>query len=308
MPFNLKIRFVGMCVFVPRDGSMFVLLPSTAGLTMAGCCGDGGGAAEDTGGEPAVTAEAGHVHGAAVRARSMEPAMTTGTETPMPQHSARLMFDAGHLHPTDARTLGLRVHETLRGRELVVAGPEHTPARSQMPGAVVQIGTQVKDEAFARTDQNLVVARIELMAGQYYAYAPGHCWNWMGETVRMSHVVEWVIPDLPEPSLSLDFQLLSGATGGGLEPLYPIDGWVNLEVWHVPHAELPPGADTSPAPPLGTPAPHAEAMFRLFDDPPTEIPTYAGDTCLPPVDPGVISNDPDRGSLPYSCMTGVGGP
>jgi hypothetical protein len=281
MSFNVRIRFVGMFVFTPRDGEMHVLLPSTAGLTDDCDCGadEGGG----TGGT-----------------------MTQGA--PMPQHSARLLFDAGHLLPTDTRKLNLRVHETLQGREMAITGGGHEPVDETLPAALARIPLQVKEDAFSRGAQNLVVSRILLGHGHYYAYAPGHCWDWQGTRRRMTHIVEWVVPNVDGDSLRLELNQLSGAFDTAIEALYPIDGWVDLHVWHVPPTEIPPVTTMPLQPDLGTPAPHAHALFRLFENGPTECPTYAGTDCSPPVDAGVLSEDSDdgRGMSPYSCMGATG--
>jgi hypothetical protein len=135
---------------------------------------------------------------------------------------------------------------------------------------------------------------------------------------RMAWWAEWTIEGLTAP---LQLQL-TDATGNAMKvaPLNPVDGMIQLYVYHVPAAQLPPNPVLPPQPAQGTAAPHfpgfKKLLTRTLDD---FTPTYEGPTadasasCI-----GVIFPQPPSAAAmnaagdvahgeQYTCMLGQAG-
>ncbi|MBV9110534.1 MAG: hypothetical protein JO306_14080, partial [Gemmatimonadetes bacterium] len=136
-------------------------------------------------------------------------------------------------------------------------------------------------------------------------YAKGACWSWKGQVQRLSHVIEWTVTGVPGDSLSLPLALLNGAYGGTVPELYPIDGKVEMQVWHAPHAELPPDSVVPPEPSRGVAAMHFSGFDALLQAPIDGVPAYEPAACPAIENPGKY--DSDRGAATYTCVSGEGG-
>jgi hypothetical protein len=269
MAFTLRVRFCGMCLFI-RDGNsrMHVLLPSTAGVfPVAPDPADG---------------EGGDTDGGDGDGEGQETCCATFTDEGMriEPHTVRIAFNTAHLQPGRVSLDPFYAQVSLRNRVLDVPrmGAE---LDTTMPADLVSLGGNLRGEVFGDDAGDLLSSRVTFSSGSCTGVAAGRCWSWAGSVRRMTHVVEWSIPDLPGDELVLPLTQFSGAVGGELGPVYPVNGVVDLEVWHVPYTDLPPDAVVPPEPDPEHPtvAHHFAAMLRLFQDPVYDLPVYVGDEC-----------------------------
>ena len=273
MSFTLRITFVGMCLFV-RDGeeAMHVLLPATGG---GGA--DGGGPPPD--GESLGTGPG--VRGPGTRhGTHLEPESGV-THVDVEPHTARLIFDTAHLRPNKVRLDGVLAQLSLRDQalELPACGE---PLRTALPGELVRLETGIRPDLWEK-EKSLLASRVMLRGGRWSDHDPGECWEWTDGPRRMSHVVEWTIEQFPGEVLEQRLKQLGGGTGDALPPLYPVCGLLDLSVWHVPHADLPPDPVRREKPKSGYQAHHFAAFDALLRDPVPCIPMLAGNQCGEPV-------------------------
>lgn len=273
MAFTLRITFSGLCLFVP---------------------------------EPDGSGPAGRMH---VLMPGMFDDHCDGD-----RHVAAVAFDTGHLLQ-DGTPTGVTAIASLAGRQLTpVAG---ATASLALCGHIVDLGemTQrsVDPDVLGADPQGKLSARVTLGAGQITAVAPGVCWEWHPDEVRpIAHRVRWEIPEVEGTHLAL----FSEPIGGGGEPkplgdLYPIDGGVNLVVYHDIPQELPPDpvpAEAYPEPEQDFTPPHFAAYYALFGDDVTPVlPRYRGkEGCDAPANPCSLLS-PGEGGLPYTCLIAGGG-
>jgi hypothetical protein len=178
----------------------------------------------------------------------------------------------------------------------------------ELPPDLASVGGTLRDEVFTEDAGGLLAARITFQSGACTGVAPGRCWSWRGTVRRMTHVVEWSIPDIPGDELVLPLQQFSGVTGGELGPLYPVNGVVDLDFFHAPYADLPPDpvipVEPDPAnPPV---AHHFAAILRLFQDPVYDLPLYVGNECPQSGFVREALEDIIRGTASMTCMGGQG--
>jgi hypothetical protein len=291
MSFTLRIRFTGMCLFI-RDGSsrVHVLLPSTAGNFPVTPEQMAGGQGNGEGGE-----------GSQGCGNCTEEGMT------IEPHAVRVTFDTAHLSPGRVSRDDYLAHVSLKGRVLDVprVGAE---IEAELPPDLVSLGGILREEVFGDDADQLLACRFTFTSGTCTGVAPGRCWSWRGNVRRMTHVVEWSIPDIPGDELRLPLTQFSGATGGELGPLYPVNGAIEMDVWHAPHADLPPDPviPAEPDPDHPPVAHHFAAMLRLFQDPVYDLPVYVGKECSQSTFVREDLEDIIRGTASLSCMGGQG--
>jgi hypothetical protein len=277
MAFTLRITFSGLCLFVPE--------PAAAGGTgrmhvlMPGMSGH-------------------HHHGAEDR------------------HVAAVAYDTGHLVPGGTHT-GITALAPLTGRQLTpVAGEE---ASLSLCGHIVDLreitGVGVDPDHLGPATSGKLASRVTLGAGRITRVAPGVCWEWRpGELRPIANKVEWEIADVEGEQLTLVSELIGG--GGeqkALGTLYPMNGRVNLVIYHEPPQDLPPEplpVDHQPVPARGFTPPHFTAFYGLFGGPvPTLLPRYHGLV----YEGATIANPcetipPEMGGMPFTCLVaGTGG-
>jgi hypothetical protein len=256
MSFDLRIELVGLCLFVPDPGTgTLYVLMPAAG---------------------------GHGHG-------VDP------------HVVRLCFDSAHLQPGSPRPNGIPALVAMDRVELVAAaaGGELSLA---LPDELVDVGTETRRRIFPgalRGDDpaRRLAARVELRTGACTNYQPGVCWSFPTplRQQRLCNRLIWNVGQIEEERLELAFDPLAGGKGATLPPLYPIDGGIELSVYHTTRDELPPAPHDPSPPPWGAPAHHFGAFYALFDPPVTDgpLPLFVGVAC------GKHIGD---GGSPYTCM------
>jgi hypothetical protein len=275
MAFTLRITFSGLCLFVP---------------------------------EPANGGPTGRMH-------VLMPGMFGG-HCGADRHVAALAYDTGYLTAGGAPT-GIIAMARLSGQHFTpVAGEE---ANLAFCGHIVDLreitGRGVDPDLLGSDSGNKLTARATLGAGRIRAVAPGMCWEWRpGELRPIANKVQWEIPGVEGDRLTL----VSEPIGGGgeqkaLGTLFPINGEVNLVVYHETPQELPPDplpAESQPVHALGFVPPHFAAYYELFGGPvPTLLPQLRGgkDDCPPVANPCDLL-PPDMGLVPTTCLAaGVGG-
>jgi hypothetical protein len=219
-------------------------------------------------------------------------------------HAPRIIVDTAYLRPNQTARDGVVAHCSLQNRKLEF--PQGGDALvNTLPAELAKVGP-VRDDVFDGTNNGPLVARVLLRNGTCSDYAKGACWSWQGQVQRLSHIIEWTITGVPGDSLSLPLTLLSsGAFGGTMPDLYPLNGKVEMQIWHAPHAELPPDSIVPPPPARGEGAMHFSGFDPLLQSPLNGIPAYEPDACPPITNPGKY--DDDRGAATYTCVSGEGG-
>jgi hypothetical protein len=219
-------------------------------------------------------------------------------------HAPRLIVDTAYMRSGQTGLDGVVAHCSLQNRKL-----EFTQGGSaldnSLPAELAKLGPLAAG-VLDGTAADLLSGRVLIQNGACSDYAKGACWSWQGQIQRLSHVVEWSVADVPGDSLSLTLQLLNGAFGGAVPTLYPVNGVVEMEIWHAPHSELPPDSLIPPPPARGGGAQHFTGFNRLLATAVNDIPAYEPDSCAPIENPGKY--DTGKGAATYSCVGGEGGP
>jgi hypothetical protein len=275
MAFTLRVTFSGLCLFVP---------------------------------EPA----AGHATG---RMHVLLPGMYEHHHHGGDRHIPVLSYDAGHL-VAGGPLIGVPALAKLTRHKLTLA-PGHD-ADLRLCGQIVDLrgitGRPVDPDHLGADTKRKLASRITLGAGGITRVAPGVCWEWRpGEFRPIAHRVEWEIEDVEGDRLALVSEPISG--GGAQQPLgtlFPVNGRVNLEIFHETPQDLPP--DPMPVehqqPPMpGEHPKHFSAYYGLFGDPvPIILPRYWGalDESPPVSDPCPVIQS-EMGGTPFTCLVAAVG-
>jgi hypothetical protein len=255
MAFTLKIRFIGLNLFVRYAGRdvLDVLMPA-AGVP---------GGAEG-----------------------------------MPAHVARLVVDTAYLRPGSTLKDGLAALAPLEGRALRIEGRD--PMDTSLPGEVADldlvIPRRIDPQVLGDEPGPTLTARVALHSGRCTGTGLGGCWIYPPETPprQLAQLVEWTIGTVDGDRLELALTTFGGGAPGALPILYPIEGAIEVEVFHTVRAQLPPQALEERTPERDEPAMHFRAYDILFDPPPSEdetpVPVFWGIECA------------GGGSRPYTCM------
>jgi hypothetical protein len=274
MAFTLRLTFSGLCLFVPQ---------------------------------PAATGTRGRMH---VLMPSMAGHAHHHSEAD--RHVPMVAYDAGYL--VQGGTLnGITAAASLTGHTLTLGEGEDAllAVCSQIVNLTEVTERPVDPDHLGDDEQKKLVSRVTLGAGGMTRVSPGACWEWAPGLFRpIAHRAEWEITDLPGDSVVLTAEPFGG--GGAPKPLgtlYPVDGVVSVDVYHVTPSDLPPEPlpmEQQPAPVPGEDALHFSAYYGLFGGPvPTRIPKYWGsiEEC-PPFPGGCPTMPPAMGSITYRCMLG----
>lgn len=219
-------------------------------------------------------------------------------------HAPRLIVDTAYMRPNQTALDGVVAHCSLQNRMLEFPQAGSTLDNS-LPAELAKVGP-VRDDVFDGTNVDPLAARIVLRNGSCSDYAKGGCWSWQGAIQRLSHVIEWTVTGLPGDSLSLPLALLdTGGFGGTVPELYPLNGKVEMQIWHAPHPELPPDSLVPPQPARGVAAMHFSGFDPLLEAPIDGIPAYEPDACPEIMNPGKY--DSGKGAATYTCVSGEGG-
>lgn len=283
MAFDLKLISTGMILYVPEDTRLHMLMPRTTETMPApvlnpdgttGCCAD-----DESG--------------------CVEP------------HAARMTFDTAYLRQGSQTPDNVRAHVSLRQKrlDLPAFGSAYV---SGIPAEVAAAPAPVRQDVIDGESDEDLAARITVSSGQATWCDPGECWDYDGGVRRMSHQVEWTISGIDADALQLELTDLAGtATQGTLPTLYPIDGTIELWIWHAPAWELPPDAIMPELPADGSLGHHFGHMAVLLDTAATlTLPVFRPNQC--PEVPATAWNrnrDKDKGGASLACtgMQGTGG-
>lgn len=275
MAFTLRITFSGLCLFVP---------------------------------EPAAGGSTGRMH-------VLMPGMPGHHHHPGDRHVAAVAYDTGHLVPGGTPT-GITALAPISGRQVTpVAGEGASLALcGHIPDLREITGRPVDPDHLGADTRKKLNSRVTLGAGRITRVAPGVCWEWRpGELRPIANRVEWEIADVEGEQLTLVSELIGG--GGeqkALGTLFPMNGRVNLVVYHEPPQDLPPEplpVEHQPVPAPGFTPPHFTAFYSLFGGPvPTLLPRYRGLSCdVPPLANACETIPPEMGGMPFTCLVAGGG-
>lgn len=218
-------------------------------------------------------------------------------------HVPRLIFDSAHLRPSQTAPDDALVHCSLKSKKLEL--PQGGSAfEGTLPAELANLGP-VRADVVSGENTELVTSRVLLRNGAVSDYAKGDCWMWQGQLQRLSHIIEWTVEDLPGDSLDLPLQGLTGTYAGEVPTLHPVNGVVELEVWHAPHTELPPDYIIPPPPGTRGAAQHFASYGKLLAAGTTDLPAYAPDECTPIANPGRY-DEGQRSAVTYSCVGAQG--
>ncbi|WP_420126200.1 hypothetical protein [Longimicrobium sp.] len=277
MAFTLRITFSGLCLFVPE--------PATPGGTTG-------------------------------RMHVLMPGMFGHHHHGADRHVPVLAYDTGHL-VQGAAAMGVSALAKLTGHELVIADGDG--ANLHLCDHIVDLrgvtGRGVDPDHLGPDTKRKLVSRVTLGAGEITGVSPGVCWEWRpGEFRPIAHRVQWDIPDVQGDSLILETAPIGGGGASrALGTLFPVDGRVNLEVFHETPQDLPPDPmpmDHQPAPMPGDHPKHFSAFYGVFGGPvPMVLPRYWGTLadCPPLADPCAIL-PPQMGGTPLTCLVAGVGP
>ncbi|HYH81459.1 MAG TPA: hypothetical protein VEX86_16770 [Longimicrobium sp.] len=275
MPFDLKLTFTGMMLYVPEINQLQVLMPKTAETIPAPVVSSNGGCSGEN-------------------PECVEP------------HAARLTFDTAHTRQGMTALDDVVAHVSLRQKRLDVPAVGSAYVRG-VPSDIALATSPVRQDVLDGIANSDLASRIRVSTGAATYADPGECWEYQGIVRRMSHQVEWTIAGVPGDHLDLPLTDLSGLTGqGSLPRLYPINGQIELWVWHAPAFELPPDGIAPETPVDGDQAHHFSHLGILLDSRALEMPLFRPNLCgeLPP---GTRPRYRDKGATSLNC-TGTQAP
>lgn len=282
MAFTLRITFSGLCLFVA---------------------------------EPAPGRGTGRMH-------VLMPGMF-GHDHGADRHVAAVAYDTGHLAPGGTPS-GITAMAAISGRQVTpVAGDAATLSLcGHIPNLREITGRAVDPDHLGADNARKLTARVTLGAGRITRVSPGVCWEWRpGEYRPIANRVEWEIADVEGEQLTLVSELIGG--GGeqkALGTLYPMNGRVNLVVYHETTQDLPPEplpVHHQPVPARGFTPHHFASYYGLFGgNVPTVLPRFQGALAeCQPLANACAEIPPEMGRMPYTCLvagdgdpgTGTGG-
>jgi hypothetical protein len=270
MAFTLRITFSGLCLFVP---------------------------------EPVGGGVGGRMH-------VLMPGMFGHHHDGADRHTPALAFDVGHT-VQGGPLMGFQALAKLTGYALTLGTGD--AADLHLCSHIVDLrpvtGRSADPDLLGADPQGRLVSRVTLGAGRITRVAPGVCWEWApGEFRPIAHQVEWEIPDVEGESLTLTAESIAGGDPAlPLGTLFPVDGRVNLVMYHETQQGLPPDPvpiEQQQPPMLGETPKHFAAYYDLFGEPvPIRMPKYWGvrDDCPELPDP-CEPLPPGMGGIPFACL------
>lgn len=292
MSFDLRITFTGMCLFVPDGERLHVLMPATGG--------HGGHGSHRHDHEPA-----GHMHG-----NGSDPAGATHPGHGVEDHVVRLYFKSAYLRP-GATGVGpeLAPAVAMDRRVLDLAGVSAGAIDPSLDGCELVDLEPIVGERISRSllapepvPGGRLVSRVTLAAGRVTGHAPGARWQLTddGQEVAMTYRVQWTVPVIHPGAAKhgLEWALtnLDGTPAEDLPRLFPVDGVIDVHVYHTPVRELPPGV---PQVTRVTQADHFGAFYVLYDNPRARpIPRFRKN---PPAEASGVRGP--VGADPQTCMS-----
>lgn len=269
MPFDLKLTFTGMILYVPELTQLQLLLPKTPETIPA----------------PVIAPDGGCSSSTSTSGDCMEP------------HAARLTFNTAYTRPGATGFDIAMAHVSLRQKRLDVPEVGSAYVRG-IPPEVATASSPVSQDVLDGTDNAEITSRIRVRRGRATYAHPGACWEYEGTLRRMSHQVEWTIAGVDADHIDLtltDLDEMELATSQ--IRLYPIDGKIDLWIWHAPPIELPPDAIVPDDPPEGAQGHHFSHLRKLLSTRTLATPLYRANACGEPPPP----LDRDRGASTLSC-------
>ncbi|HET7461226.1 MAG TPA: hypothetical protein VFJ82_08250 [Longimicrobium sp.] len=272
MPFDLTLTFTGMILYVPELTQLQLLMPKTPEIL-----------------PPPVILPEGQSCGS--------------NGDCMEAHSARITFDTSYMRQ-GAQTLdGVTAHVSLRGKKLDVPAVGSAYVRG-VPQEITRLSSPTRADVLDGTANSELAARVRVRTGRATYADPGECWEYQGTVRRMSHQVEWTISGIDQDHIELPLIDLGGlAPDTSLPWLYPVNGRIELWIWHAPPAELPPDALVPELPPSGSQGHHFSHLRSLLDSRTLEAPLFRPNACGP-LPEGTRLRERDKGASSLSCTGG----
>jgi hypothetical protein len=281
MAYDLSITFIGLCLFVSKDGKMHVLMPDTSEKVHN---------ASEHGAD-------GHAHGAT----------NPKGKPPFEEHMAVMLVDTAYLFQGSTELDDTYLLVSLRGRDFEFPKGSDT-LNSILPEEVLKLDNEVPRQLIeAAMPITGLAARQTLLSGGVVDHDPGACWTWEGEPRPMSHRLTWTIKDIEGDYYPLS---LSASTQ---RPLYPMEAgedkrrMIQVAVFYGEPSELPVETRLPEPPDTGTPAHHFVAINAILKGKPTKMPEYHKEKC-----DGVAQvqrkGKSGRGGSPFTCMLSTAPP
>lgn len=263
MAFDLTIHFWGLCMFVPDGGTVYVLLPSVGG--------------------------------------------------DIPPHLAGLYVDPAYKEAGSRERAGSQERlAELKGWEVTFAGKDTDTPATTLPAELANVGAvaglPVNTAVFDSNPGGVLNARVLLTAGSPLSPEPGVAleqWRYppTDPATGLMVTVVWRIPGVEGDSLELTLTPLGEGNPVVLHTLYPIDGGIQISVYHTAEEELPMSKVVPTPLPRGKPAKHFAAFYSLLDPPPAEADCPLPVSDAPSGTGGVADIKPvNFGEVAYTCM------
>lgn len=277
--FTLVIDIRGLCLFVPHEGAMHVLLPDERAA-----------------------------HGQQHDHDQHEQHVQDGQQGQhrMPPHVARFGFSKDH---NVLGTGDLQRHQELfHNARWDLSGIVTGGAVLTLPDAVVDVAQFAGSKGLGR---HQLEKRKQLNVKSHLVLSAGHA-QCRGKVARfrirqgnkdcevsMTNMVRWVIPNVPGPHLNWAFESLDATSRQTLAPLQPVERIIKLDLLHAPD-----GAEREECPPPN--GNHFHGYYALFNG------HGPKPTCIEGSDePAECPDDESMGLLPdffapsvFTCMTG----
>lgn len=196
-------------------------------------------------------------------------------------HLARLIYDTAFERPGATRPDFHPRYVPLEDGTLDLAGlPTRSGLDLTLPDEVVDltpvVREKIKRERLHSDTSGRVLSRITAAAGSVSAHNQGARWHLAGaKPQHMSTVVQWTIRGIQGNELGWELAGLNRHSGRALPTLHPINGIIQVFVYHAPPEEIPPSQPARNVLELESPAEHFAAYYNLFDQPAaTPLPRY----------------------------------
>lgn len=322
MSFDLRIRFLGLAMFVPQtvtdeEGNetphrMHVLLPATAHHDHGGAPAaapptpgtgapppttpdphaghaDAGAGTGDAAGDAAGDAGAGVAGaggaGAADTGAGAAAAAAASADDPH-RHFARIVYDTAY-ETQGAKQLNRQLRfVSIERRQLELLGLSQEKLDLEVPSDVCDItpvaGPLPKSVLGADPGPGMV-ARLSMDSGALTDCRLGAFFTLNGKLQRMTTRTEWTVRGIAGDSLApLTLAPLNGGDAGTMPTLYPINQTIQLMVFNAPAAEYPPKGEFH-VPQSGMDADHFVHYYGLFGEAAGPIPQAPDDDDIKPI-------------------------
>jgi hypothetical protein len=288
---KLKIRFKGLCLFVPDRGAkiMHVLMPDASKPHLGGSSQHGGGAGDQ------------HRH-------ESPPVSEGNTHEP---HVILLRYDTGYESNLN-RLFGTFTTRQFQQVDLNLLGRFPGTLEPRVPAQVANVSNpgkagRVNPDLIRLGQHPLIGARVRLNAGNPVNPGGGACWTYGKTDQYLAFSLDWELV-MPDPTLDPIWLPRMDNLGEGRVPrLFPVNDEIVIEILNLPPAETMPDRP-APRPPSSQEPEHFHMYAPLFQRQHggTIQPPRNPRPCRPPQSPAHADDDPALRLDSYTCMLGGG--